>query len=159
MKDFNKALGYSFLLLKYRARSRNEIISRLKKKGYVPAVREKAADYLEENNYINDEEFAHLFVTYSLEKGWGPVRIDFNLKRLGISPQLRKQVLEGDFTYNDRVREIIERKLEHYKRRKPPLPAPKIWQKIVMYLARKGFDYKVINQEMDNLGKKRFEDK
>ncbi len=159
MKDFNKALNYSFLLLKYRARSRNEIISRLKKKGYAPAVREKVVDYLKENNYINDEEFARLFASHSLEKGWGPVRIDFNLKRLGISEALRKQILGGDFAYNDRVREIIERKLEHYKRRKPSLPAPKIWQKIVMHLARKGFDYKVINQEMNNLGKKRFEDK
>jgi len=159
LKDFNKALNYSFLLLKYRARSRNEIISRLKKKGYAPAVREKVVNYLEENNYINDEEFVHLYLSYSLEKGWGPVRIDFNLKRLGISLQLRKQVLGRDFAYNDKVREIIERKLEHYKRRKPSLPTPKIWQKIMMYLVRKGFDCKVIDQEMDNLGVNRFEDK
>jgi len=159
LKDFNKALNYSFLLLKYRARSRNEIISRLKKKGYTLAIRERTVDYLEENNYINDREFAHLFVSYSLEKGWGPVRIDFNLKKLGISEALRKQALEGDFAYNDRVREIIERKLEHYKRRKPSLEAAKIWQKIVMHLVRKGFDYKIINQEMDNLGEKRLEDK
>ena len=159
MEDFNKALNYSFLLLKYRARSRNEIISRLKRKGYALAVREKIVDYLEENNYINDEEFAHLFVSYSLEKGWGPVRIDFNLKRLGISLQLRKQVLKENSAYNDKVREIIERKLEYYKIRKPSLPAPKIWQKIVMHLMRKGFDYKVINQEMENLGVNRFEDK
>jgi len=159
LEDFNKALNYSFLLLKYRARSRNEIVSRLKQKGYAPKIREEIVDYLEENNYINDEEFTHLFVSHSLEKGWGPVRIDFNLKRFGISPQLRKQVLGRDFAYNARVREIIERKLEHYKKRKTPLPAPKIWQKIVMHLARKGFDYKVINQEMDNLGVDSFEDK
>ena len=158
MKDFNKALNYSFLLLKYRARSRNEIVSRLKKKGYASVIRKKVVDYLEDNNYINDKEFANLFVSYSLEKGWGPVRIDFNLKRLGISPQLRKQSLEGDFAYNDRVREIIERKLEYYRRRKPSLPTSKIWQKIVMHLARKGFDYKLINQEMDNLGVNRLED-
>ncbi len=159
MKDFNKALNYSFLLLKYRARSRNEIVSRLKNKGYAPATRERIVDYLEENNYINDRKFTHFFVSYSLEKGWGPVRIDFNLKELGISEALRKQVLERDFAYNDRVREIIERKLEHYKRRKPSLAAAKISRKIVMHLVRKGFDYKIINQEMDNLGEKRFEDK
>ena len=159
MKDFNKALNYSFLLLKYRARSRDEIISRLKKKGYAPAVREKVVVYLEENNYINDKEFADLFVSYSFEKGWGPIRINFNLKRLGISPQLRKQALSGDFAYNDRVKEIIKNKLAHYKRRKPSLPVPKIWQKIVMHLARKGFDYKVINYQMENLGVNRFEDK
>ncbi len=158
MKDFNKALNYSFLLLKYRARGKVEIISRLKRKGYTSAVRKRTVEYLEENNYINDEEFAHLFVSHSLDKGWGPIRIDFNLKKLGISQELRKQALGGDFAYNDRVREIIERKLEHYKSRKPSLPRPKIWQKIVMHLVRKGFSLKVINQEMDNLGVNRVED-
>ena len=158
MKNFNKALSYSFLLLKYRARSRDEIVTRLKNKGYTSAVREKVVSYLKENNYINDKEFAHLFVSYSLEKGWGPVRIDFNLKRLGISPQLRKQALAGDFAYSDRVREIITKKIEDYKKKRPSLSRLKIWQKITMYLARKGFDYKVINQGMDNLGEKRFED-
>lgn len=158
MEDFNKALNYSFLLLKYRARSRSEIISRLKKKGYASTAREKVVDYLEGNNYINDEEFAHLFLSYSLEKGWGPVRIDFHLAKLGISPQLRKQVLSEDSTCDGRIREIIQKKLEHYKARKPAIPAPKICQKIVMYLERKGFDYKLINQEMDNLGVNRFED-
>lgn len=159
MEDFNKALNYSFLLLKYRARSRNEIISRLKKKEYAPLVREKVVNYLEENNYINDEEFVHLFLSYSLEKGWGPVRIDFHLVKLGISPQLRKQALREYSTYDDRVREIIQKKLEYYKAKKPAIPAPKIWQKIGMHLARKGFDCKVINQEMDNLGVDSFEDK
>ena len=159
MKDFNKALNYSFLLLKYRARGKVEIISRLKKKGYTPAVRKKVVSYLEENNYINDEEFAHLFVSHSLDKGWGPIRIDFNLKKLGISQGLRKQVLGEDFAYNDRVKEIIEKKLEHYKRRDPSLPSPKTWQKIVMHLVRKGFNYKVINQEIENLGVNRLEDK
>ena len=159
MKDFNKALNYSFLLLRYRARSRNEIVSRLKQKGYAPKIREEIVDYLEENNYINDKDFAYLFVDSSVGRGWGPIRINFNLKKLGISSQLRKRALGRNFAYNDRIREIIQRKLEHYKARKPAIPAPKIWQKIVMELARKGFDYKVINQELDNLGADRFEDK
>ncbi|NQT28519.1 MAG: RecX family transcriptional regulator [Candidatus Omnitrophica bacterium] len=159
MNNFNKALNYSFLLLKYRARSTNEIVSRLKRRGYTPTVRQKVVDYLEENNYLNDEEFARLYVNCSLEKGWGPIRIDFNLMKLGISEALCKQVLEGDFACNSRIREIIEEKLEYYKRTKPSLPEPKIWQKIVLHLGRKGFDYKVINQEIENLGVNRFEDK
>tara|TARA_B100000315_G_C14506483_1_gene554858 strand:- start:77 stop:556 length:480 start_codon:yes stop_codon:yes gene_type:complete len=159
VKDFNKALNYSFLLLKYRARSRSEIISRLKQKGYNPSTRKQILNYLEENNYINDEDFVRLFVSNSLEKGWGPIKIDFNLKKLGISSQLRKHALGGDFAYGDMVREIIHKKLEHYKVRRPSLSAENTWQKIVMHLARKGFDYKVINQEMSNLGVSSFENK
>jgi len=159
VKGFDKALNYAFLLLRYRARSKAEIDSRLKQKKYAPSVREQVLKYLEENNYLNDKEFAYSFAEYSFEKGWGPRRIDFKLKELGISPQLRKQVLDKDFAYNDRIREIIQSKLKYYKSSKPVLSAEKVWQKIAMHLARRGFDYSAISQEMDNLGVRRFEDK
>lgn len=134
------------------------MISRLKRKGYSPAARERTVEYLEENNYINDEEFVRLFLELSFEKDWGPVRIDFNLKRLGVSTGLRKKVLKENSDCSRRVREIIERKLENYKKIKP-LPEPKIWQKIIMHLMRKGFTSKVINQEMSKLGVNEFEGK
>ncbi|MFH1519278.1 MAG: regulatory protein RecX [Candidatus Omnitrophota bacterium] len=159
MKDFNQALSYSFLLLKYRARSRNEIISRLKKKGYTSKIREQTTDYLEKNNYLNDADFTNFFVSYALEKGWGPRRIDFNLKRLGISSSLRKIALEKDFDYNKTVREIILRMLGNYRAKKPAIAAKKIWNRIVTHLVQKGFDREVIYQEMKNLGVDRFEDK
>ncbi|MCK4912467.1 MAG: RecX family transcriptional regulator [Candidatus Omnitrophica bacterium] len=157
MKNFNKALNYAFLLLKYRARSKHEIVSRLKEKGYAPAIRERVVVCLEENNYIDDKKFVHLFTSHSLDKGWGPIRIDFNLKKLGISSQLRKQVLSGNFSFSDKVKEIIEEKLEYYQKVKPFASMPKIWQKIIMHLVRKGFDLALINQEIDNLGEKGFE--
>jgi len=152
VKDFNRALNYSFLLLRYRARSRVEIDSRLKRKKYSLSVREQVLNYLEENNYLNDKEFAYSFANYSFEKGWGPRRIDYKLKELGIPPKLRKQALAEDFAYDDKIREIIQRKLKHYKSSKPALPAGKVWQKIAMHLERKGFDYKSISQEIENLG-------
>jgi len=110
------------------------------------------------NNYINDKKFTCLFVVNALDKDWGPVRIDSNLKKLGISVQLRKQALKENSDYTDRVRDIIEKRLEYYQKIKPNASVVKIWQKIVMYLVRKGFDYATINKEMDNLGRRRFED-
>jgi len=158
LKNFTKALNYAFLLLKYRARSRHEIVSRLKEKGYSLVISGKVISYLKENNYINDKEFTYLFVINALDKDWGPVRIDFNLKKLGISVRLRKQALKENSDYSDRVRDIFKKKLEYYQKTKPNTSVVKIWQKIVMYLVRKGFDYATINKEMDNLGRKRFED-
>jgi len=158
LKNFTKALNYAFLLLKYRARSRHEIVSRLKEKGYSLVISGKVIGYLKENNYINDKKFTCLFVVNALDKDWGPVRIDSNLKKLGISVQLRKQALKENSDYTDRVRDIIEKRLEYYQKIKPNASVVKIWQKIVMYLVRKGFDYATINKEMDNLGRRRFED-
>ena len=158
MKDFNKALSYSFLLLKHRDRSSSEIISRFKIKGYSPAIRKQVIEYLKENNYINDEKFARLFVDCSVEKGWGPIRIEFNLRKLGISFQLRKQVLKKSGVYNEKIAEIIQKKLTYYRAKKPIIPAQKIWQKIVAHLRRRGFEYGDICQKLRNSGVDSFED-
>lgn len=157
MKDFNKALNHSFLLLKYRDRSKSEIISRLKLKGYDKEVRKQVVEYLEKNKYINDQSFALLFFDYSVEKGWGRRRIEFSLKKLGISPQLCQQVLKIKYNYNKKVSEIIQNKIASYSARKPALSAQKIWRNIVAHLARRGFEYEIIYQEMRNLGVKKFE--
>ena len=159
MKNFDKALKYSFLLLKYRGRSKFEMISRLRKKGYTPAISKQVVKYLEESNYINDKDFARLFVNYSLEKGWGPKRVEASFKKLGILAQLRKIVYEKDLIYNQKMREIIQEKLRYYKVNKPAIPAQKACQRIVMHLERKGFDREVIYREIRNLGVDSFEDK
>ena len=117
MKDFSRALNYSFLLLKYRERSRFEIRSRLKDKGYSSGVIEQTINYLEENNYINDESFVAAFVVYSQDKGWGPRRIDFNLKKLGVSAELREKALKAAAgNYQENIREIIKQRLAQYKK-------------------------------------------
>ncbi len=156
MKDFSKALNYAFLLLKYRARSRFEIISRFKQKGYPSSTIEEVIKYLEENRYIDDKEFVDIFVSNSLDKGWGPRRIDFNLKKLGICPNLRKRALSPDIDYSKKIREIIKKKVNYYQRME--VPQKKIWQRIVRALAAKGFSYSDIFQEMEKVGVKRFED-
>ena len=142
------------MLLKYRARSKGEFVSRLKQKKYPSSVIEEAIRYLEENNYINDKIFSDLYVAYSFEKGWGPRRIDFNLEKLGISSQLRGQVLNKNLDYGKKIREAIERKVAFYKKSK--VSQEKICQKIVRLLLAKGFSHKDIFQEMDSLGVSKF---
>jgi len=153
--DFNKALNYSFLLLKYRARSKWEINSRLKKKGYQFFLVDKVIIYLESNNYLNDKEFVNFYVSCSLDKGWGPKKIDFNLKKLGISIQLRKEVLFDIGDCSQKIIEFIQRKTEYYK--KENIPKKIIWQRIIRSLLSKGFSHKDIITQMQNFGVNIFE--
>ena len=153
MEDYKKALNYSFLLLKYRPRSRKEIIYRLKRKKYSSYIIEKVIANLEENNYINDEEFVHIFVSSSLEKGWGRKRIDFVLRRLGIPQELREEALGGKDIYRDKLHQMIELKLSQYKSKF------NAYNKILRYFLEKGFDYDDISREMQDLGVDRFENK
>jgi regulatory protein len=135
VKSFQKALNYSFLLLKYRARSSSEIISRLKRKKYSISLIEKVVNYLQENNYLNDEDFTRLFVAWSLEKGWGPKRIDFSLKELGIPLKLRQASI-NKIDCRQVIREII-------KLKKP------INLKVIRSLEAKGFDPEDIVAEVE----------
>ncbi|MFA5007613.1 MAG: RecX family transcriptional regulator [Candidatus Omnitrophota bacterium] len=149
MEDFRKALNYSFLLLKYRPRSRQEIIDRLKRKKYSSGVVEKAILFLEENNYINDEEFARLFVASSLNRGWGRKRIDYTLKKLGVAEDVRRIALLDKQAFYERLRELVERKILNKARDK------KTYQKIIRNLATKGFNYEDIIRALEEAGFKK----
>jgi len=156
VEDFDRALNYSFLLLKYRQRSSVEITQRLKKKKYSSSVIKKTTQYLEENNYINDWEFVKAFTKLSVEKGWGPKRIDFRLRQLGIPRDLRKQVLACDSIFRESLHKILEKKLADLREQRPPLPAKKIFQRLMRYSLARGFSYQDIYQEIENLEVKSF---
>lgn len=149
MEDYKKALNYSFLLLKYRPRSKQEIIERLNSKNYAAATIDKVIRRLEENRYINDEEFARLFVSFSLNKGWGRKRVDYTLKKLGISEDLRDNALGDKEVFRERLREVVQKKISGKARDK------KTYQKIIRNLTAKGFDYEDIIRELENRGFKK----
>jgi len=149
LEDFRKALNYSFLLLRYRPRSRQEIIERLKRKKYSAGSIEKVIRNLEDNKYINDEEFTRLFVASSLSRGWGRKRIDYSLKKLGINEELRGNALLDKQAFYERLKELVEKKISNKTKDK------KTYQKIIRNLAVKGFSYEDILRALEEAGFKK----
>ncbi|MBU1112638.1 MAG: RecX family transcriptional regulator [Candidatus Omnitrophica bacterium] len=137
MKDFNKALSYSFLLLKYRARSKYEIEQRLKRKKYSPSVIKRIIQYLEENKFLNDREFAVSFTAAALTKGWGPQRVDFSLKNLGVAAEFIQEALENKGPFKDKLEALINQKISK-------CPGPRGYQKLLRFLTSRGFQYQDI---------------
>ena len=146
MEDYKKALNYSFLLLKYRPRSRQEIIERLNRKKYPSATIDKVIRVLEESRYINDEEFVRLYVASSLNRGWGRKRIEYTLKKFGISEDLRSSALKDNQPFKEKLRELVQRKISGKTKDR------KTYQKIIRSLAAKGFDYEDIIRELEVCG-------
>lgn len=141
--DFRKAIAYSFLLLKYRPRSKAEIIYRLKNKGLQSPLINKVIEYLQHYNYINDEEFCRFFVSSYLERGWGSRRIELKLENLGISQELRdKFIKDTKPKRKEKIHEIIKKRLNQYDGKK------NIYQRMVRYLTQRGFDYEDIIEEL-----------
>jgi regulatory protein len=146
LQDYKKVLNYSFLLLRYRPRSKQEIIERLNRKKYPAAVIDKVMRSLEENRYINDEEFVRLYVSSSLNRGWGRKRIDYTLKKFGISEGLRSSALKNKQPFKEKLRDLVQKKISGKPRDR------KAYQKIIRSLAAKGFDYEDIIRELEVCG-------
>ncbi|MDD3296030.1 MAG: RecX family transcriptional regulator [Candidatus Omnitrophica bacterium] len=147
--DYIKALNYSFLLLRYRLRSKNEMISRLKKKKYGSAVIKRIVRYLSQYNYINDKEFCRVFIESGLQKGWGPRKIDFNLAKLGVDVRLRSEMLGRGVDYSFQIQRLIDKKDASLGPVKDKIAAKKKLQKILRYLLNRGFSYQDIMKEME----------
>jgi regulatory protein len=156
-ESVKRALNYSFFLLKYRPRSKGEILSRLKKKKFPPPVVSKVIDYLEERGYINDKEFVTVFINSAIEKGWGKRRIWFVLRRLDISKELIEEHLKDTDVFRKKIKEIVERKIGYYKNKSVGKQSKKnIFDKVLRYLLSRGFDYDDITQVMEGMEIDRF---
>jgi regulatory protein len=151
MDDFSKALNYSFLLLKYRPRSKGEIKNRLRQKGYSVSLIGRVLSSLEGQGYLNDEEFTRVFTAAQLAKGYGRRKILMRLKGLEIPEDLSSLFLPDKKAYQNKLKELIEKKLKHCAK------AGNNYQKILRYLAMRGFEYQEIINELDNLGIERFD--
>jgi len=145
LEEFRKALNYSFLLLKYRIRSKKEIYDRLRRKKFSPHIIKKTLDFLKSSGYIDDDLFASVFVKEKLNKGCGKRRIYFELKRLGINSSLIKKEIESinPDIYKDIIQKIIDKRYSRYKDSKNKRG------KIIRYLYSRGFTREEIEDALN----------
>ena len=132
--------------LSYRIRSRKEVKDKLKEKKISQSNIEKTLAHLEKLGLLNDEEFARLLVQSKTGKNpAGKNVIKQKLFQKGISKEISEKVLDELYTESNEKKLILDvfnkykpklKGLDEYKRRK----------KMFEYLARKGFDFDLINE-------------
>ena len=140
--ELKKALRYAFLLLKYRPRTRHEIKTRLRRKKHSHSVIEHVLAYLENYNYIDDQEFARIYVKEKLRLGFGQKRIVFELKRLGIPDELIETTwneVSPEIDTKGILRGLISKVQGQDKSR----------QQVLRYLVQRGFRYREIMEELN----------
>ncbi|MCF8011971.1 MAG: recombination regulator RecX [Clostridiales bacterium] len=95
-KDFEKAKQKAFKLLSYRARTEQEICSRLHRAGFSSEVVERLKDFLEEYGFINDRSFAEQWLKYRLNKGnKGKLYIYRELLSKGVSSEIADELISS----------------------------------------------------------------
>jgi len=137
--DYNKALQYCYLLLKYRKRSEQELIRRLTLRQCPAQIQKKAIAILHEGGLIpTDSDFAGEWAEYKLSNGYGINRIAVDLMQRGVSREAIDALRvtfrrEKSRQIRQSIRQLIERKTKQqvldYQQR----------QKLIRFLLSRGF--------------------
>ncbi len=143
-----KALDY----LAHKPRTETEVRRKLQQKDYAPSVVHAVIDQLMERGYLDDESYAFEYVQRRFShKGYGPVRLQAELKRRGIDRTLAEQAIEALFETEDQLaaaRQKAEARWPRIAREDDPR---KRRDKLYRYLRRRGFTYDVIRQVIDEM--------
>jgi regulatory protein len=134
-----KALAAAYVLLSYRARSRQELVDRLARKGYDEATIETVLNRLSQSKLVDDGEFVRQWVAKPASKHRSLRRLDNELLSKGISSTELQAVMSELGTDHDRqaITVIIQKRLDKGVVDK---------QKLLGYLSRQGFQVSLILQ-------------
>lgn len=132
------ALARALKFLSYRARSEAEIRSKLTRLGFPHKIIEATLEKLRSLNLINDEDFARSWALGRVgDRGYGPLRIESELRQKGVARSLISRILEETFSTQEdkeRARSLLAKRFR-YK----DLNDVKIFRRAVAFLQRRGY--------------------
>jgi regulatory protein len=81
-------------LLSRREHSRSELTEKLRRREFDADVIEQALDRLQQENLQSDQRYAESYLYQRAQKGYGPIRIAYELRQRGVHEDLVQQVME-----------------------------------------------------------------
>jgi regulatory protein len=145
MKFKKPALEYALFLLKFRLRSKNEIIGKLREHKYEQDEIDEVISDLESHNLINDERFVKSFIRSRLEiSRKGPYYIRMDLFKHGITDKDLIDKYLKEIQPEDEL-EIAKQLLESRKRQWSNLDPLAKKRRAISLLQRRGFGTKTIS--------------
>lgn len=138
---YSRALFY----LKFRSRSRIEIERYLKEKKFSPEAVMSALSRLENNGYVNDSDFARLWIENRCHfKPKGSYALKGELREKGIDEQIIKKALKN-FDESKSAWAAVAQRLNRLKK----LEKNEFNKKIYSFLNYRGFGYSTCKQICD----------
>ena len=129
-------------LLTRRDYSQLELLDRLIKKDFDRAESQIIIDDLAEQGWQSDLRFAESYARYRIKKGYGPIKISYELQQRGVeSFDFDTVVFDLADDWDDLLRQVYERK---YSDEKTLLS--KEWLKRSRFLQQRGFSGELINR-------------
>ncbi|WCF11663.1 RecX family transcriptional regulator (plasmid) [Paenibacillus thiaminolyticus] len=143
-EEMQKTFDSAVTLLSYRLRSEKELINRLRQKGFEENRIAKTIAKLKSYGYINDESFARSLAKDKQNiKKLGFRGVKYELKQKGVNQDIIQEI-ENDLYDEERELEqaifLCEKKLRVLGEN---LESPKIKQKMLQFLIRKGYSFEI----------------
>jgi regulatory protein len=140
-----KAMDASFNLLSYRARSRREIETRLKRKGISETAISETAQRLAELGLLDDVKFAEAFARDRLEFARKGKRVIYaELRRKGVPKSVVEQVLARASDETEAAGAVLAKVARRYAALEPR----ERYRKLHDLLLRRGFSFETIEHAL-----------
>lgn len=150
-EEARAALDRALKRLASRARSRAEMEQYLAEKGFSPDAVKSAIEKLEGYGYINDGEYAAMYVRDRVNlRPSGRRTIAGELKRLGVEENTVAEALE-QYTGEDEKAAVLKQAEKDMKRTAGESDARKRRAKVYAALARRGFKNDLIQETLNSL--------
>ena len=140
--EFTKARDAALGILSRKAISSKALGDKLLEKGYNSLVVAEAINELSDLGYIDDENYARMFLEYCHEKMWDKKKIRYEMKIKGLDDEIIEDVLSSyeDDSQIEAMVELIKTKYSGLD-----LSDVKNKAKIIRFFASRGFDFSKID--------------
>lgn len=140
--EFTKARDIALKILSIKSISSKNLSDKLNEKGYTDIIISRVIEELTSLGYIDDENYASMYLEYCMEKLWGKKKIRYEMQLKGIDEEIIEKVF---LSYNEddalkSMAELIKSKYASFC-----LSDIKTKAKITRYFASRGFDYSIID--------------
>jgi len=132
--------GFCIGLLTRREHSQKELLDKLALKGYERSATQSVVDKLAEEGWQSNERFAESYARYRIKKGFGPVKIAFELRQRGVMDvDLDAVVLDLADGWLDLLQQLYLKKYAVDE-----TLSQKEWLKRSRFLQQRGFSHEMI---------------
>lgn len=134
-------------LLALRDHSRKELLNKLVQKGFAKDDILAAVDELAAQGWQNDQRYAESYARSRMQKGYGPVRVAYELRQNGIEfLDLEQLLAEQGSNWPELIAQVY-----HKKYKQDLGPDRNEWAKRSRFLLQRGFSGDMISELFDQL--------
>lgn len=145
-QDLKRAQETAYRLLTYKSRSRNDLILRLKHKGFTEEIIKEVIKRLEVERYIDDEAYGQVLARSLIQRRFlGKEALRSELSKRGLEREVTEKIIEDSYNgreEGDLAAQALEKKWSSL--REKPIEVAK--RRASDYLRRKGFSFEVIRK-------------